>query len=104
MSTTLQHTQSIDQHHATADAAKRHLFEIVSLGNALGTFLAVAFTLCVAFDLAFPSLAMYSAYMAGWEPCTCSTSSCATNAGGNVRNYLPSPHYYYYRGMLTLSR
>ena len=62
MTTTHQHTQSATGHHATADAAKRHLFEIVPLGNALGTFLAVSCALCVAFDLAFPSLAMYPAY------------------------------------------
>lgn len=36
---------------------------IVAFGNSLGLFLAVTFALCVAWDLAFPSLAMRAAWM-----------------------------------------
>ncbi len=37
-------------------------FRLGGLGNALGAFLAISFTLCVAFDLLFPGFAMYAAW------------------------------------------
>lgn len=63
MSTTVEHTHSVSGHHTTTETANPGQLSIVALGNALGTLLAVTFTLCVAFDLAFPSLAMYPAYI-----------------------------------------
>lgn len=35
---------------------------LFAVGNATSIFLAVTYTLCVAFDLVFPSLAMYHAW------------------------------------------
>jgi len=36
---------------------------VVALGWSLGLFLAITYTLCVAFDLIFPSVAMYKAWL-----------------------------------------
>lgn len=63
MSTTVQSAHSAGKHHhTTAGKANHNRLAIVPLGNALGVLLAVSFALCVAFDLAFPGLAMYSVY------------------------------------------
>lgn len=62
MTTTLQHTQSTTGHH-TAGVRNSHPLAITPLGNALGLLLAISFTLCVAFDLLFPSFAMYPVYI-----------------------------------------
>ena len=62
MSIAAHQTHSVSAHHANQDAAKNTPMSITPLGNVLGTFLAISFTLCVAFGLAFPSLVMYPAY------------------------------------------
>lgn len=40
-----------------------HTLDWRSLGLALGSFFAVSYLLCVAFDLIFPGLAMYESWM-----------------------------------------
>ncbi|MCF6197843.1 MAG: DUF5676 family membrane protein [Hyphomicrobiaceae bacterium] len=45
--------------HTHVSAHGKQGLTIYSLGMALGVFLAITFTLCVAFDLLFPAYAMY---------------------------------------------
>jgi hypothetical protein len=41
----------------------RHGFSLLAVGHASSLFLAITFSLCVAFDLLFPSLAMYQTWL-----------------------------------------
>ena len=41
----------------------RHGFSLLAVGHASSLFLAITFSLCVAFDLLFPSLAMYQMWL-----------------------------------------
>ncbi len=50
----------MDTQTATQNAPR---IPIVALGWSLGLFLAITFTLCVAFDLIFPSVAMNKAWL-----------------------------------------
>ncbi len=47
----------------TLHSAKAPRVPIVAFGMSLGIFLAVTYVLCVGFDLLFPNLAMYEAWM-----------------------------------------
>ena len=40
----------------------RHGFSLVAVGHASSLFLAITFSLCVAFDLLFPEMAMFQAW------------------------------------------
>jgi hypothetical protein len=46
----------------TATRSTPHI-QIAALGWSLGIFLSITFTLCVAFDLAFPSVAMNKVWL-----------------------------------------
>ena len=41
----------------------RHGLSLLAVGHASSLFLAITFSLCVAFDLLFPSLAMYQLWL-----------------------------------------
>jgi uncharacterized membrane protein YqhA len=41
----------------------RHGLSLLAVGHASSLFLAITFSLCVAFDLLFPSLAMYQIWL-----------------------------------------
>ncbi len=63
MSDTIHPTQATKGQYANADTAGIHKLAITPLGMTLGTFLAITFAICVAFDLLFPSHAMYPAWI-----------------------------------------
>jgi Sec-independent protein secretion pathway component TatC len=42
----------------------KHSLSLVAFGHATSLFLAITFVLCVAFDLAFPQVAMYQSWQA----------------------------------------
>ncbi len=41
----------------------KHGISLVAVGHASSLFLAITFTLCVAFDLTFPGMAMYQTWL-----------------------------------------
>ena len=61
MSETVAHAKTQVGQRSTRTQAPR--VPIVALGMSLGLFFAITFVLCVGFDLLFPGMAMYEAWM-----------------------------------------